>query len=307
LLLHKLSLMNEFRKYFDSDRISTIQTTGTDWGLTVYHVGHNEHPGHKPYPDTSHPENYTFSWEKGRILSEYQLVYIPKGKGIFESEASGPIAIKPGSTFLLFPGIWHRFKPENATGWEEYWVGFNGNFAEHLMNQECFSATDPVIEIGHHPEFIQIFIRLLATIKLEGSAFAQLASCLTIQLLGFVYASASSASNSRNRQHLIINKIIFQLRERWSEDVDMKSIAINNNVSYAWLRKAFKEIVGYPPGQYLLNIKLEKSCQLLKETNQSISEISYSCGFASEQHFSRTFKKRIGLNPFQYRNVGIKR
>ena len=145
--------MNEFRKYFDSDRISTIQTTGTDWGLTVYHVGHNEHPGHKPYPDTSHPEN--------------------------------------------------------ATGWEEYWVGFNGNFAEHLMNQECFSATDPVIEIGPHPEFIQIFIRLLATIKLEGSAFAQLASCLTIQLLGFVYASASSTSNSRDRQHLIINKIIF--------------------------------------------------------------------------------------------------
>jgi len=299
--------MNEFRKYFDSERISSIQTTGTDWGLTVYDVGHNDHSANKPYPDTSHPENYTFLWEKGRVLSEYQLVYIPKGKGIFESEASGPIAVNPGSAFLLFPGIWHRFKPEEATGWEEYWVGFKGNFAEHLMNQDCFLATDPVINIGYHPEFIQIFLRLLATIKLEGVAFAQLASCLTIQLLGLVYASAYSASNSPDHKQLIINKIILQLQEQWSEHVDMKSIAKNNNVSYAWLRKAFKEIVDSPPGQYLLNIKLEKSCQLLKETNQSISEISYSCGFASEQHFSRTFKKRIGLNPSQYRNTGIKR
>lgn len=299
--------MNEFRKYFDSERISIIQTTGTDWGLTVYDVGHNEHPANQPYPDTSHPENYTFFWEKGRVLCEFQLVYIPKGKGIFESADSGPIVVNPGSAFLLFPGIWHRFKPEQATGWEEYWVGFKGNYAQHLMNQDCFLTTHPVIDIGYHPEFIQIFLRLLATIKLEGAAFAQLASCLTIQLLGFVYASAISESNSPDRKHLIINKIILQLHEQWSEHIDMKSLAMNNNVSYAWLRKVFKEIMDSPPGQYLLNIKLEKSCQMLKETNQSISEVSYSCGFASEQHFSRTFKKRIGLNPSQYRNAGIKR
>lgn len=298
--------MDKFRKYFDPERISSIETTGTDWGLTVYDVGHNDHPANQPYPDTSHPKNYTFCWEEGRVLNEYQLVYIPKGKGIFESAASGLIEVKPGSAFLLFPGIWHRFKPEQSTGWEEYWVGFKGNFAEHLMNQDCFLATDPVINIGYHPEFIQIFLRLLATIKLEGAAFAQLASCLTIQLLGLVYASVFSATNSPDHKHLIINKIIHQLHEQWSENVDLESIARNNNVSYAWLRKAFKEIVDIPPGQYLLNIKLEKSCQLLKETNQSISEISYSCGFASEQHFSRTFKKRIGLNPSQYRNAGVK-
>ena len=52
----------------------------TRWGLTVNTVGHQLIKPNSVYPSASHPFHYLFSPEKGRILNEYQLIYILDGK-----------------------------------------------------------------------------------------------------------------------------------------------------------------------------------------------------------------------------------
>ena len=47
---------------------------------------------------------YLFNTQNGRILNEYQLLYITKGKGMFSSKSSGIWQLKEGYMFLLFPG-----------------------------------------------------------------------------------------------------------------------------------------------------------------------------------------------------------
>jgi transcriptional regulator GlxA family with amidase domain len=81
----------------------------------------------------------------------------------------------------------------------------------------------------------------------------------------------------------------------------MEELAAQHNVSYVWFRKAFKEVTGTSPGQYLLNLKLEKACQMLNETELTISEVAYLTGFVSEYHFSKIFKKKIKVSPSRYR------
>jgi AraC-like DNA-binding protein len=296
--------MDTYRKYFDSEKIDSIANTEPNWGVTVLNVGHNFHPPKMSYPDHSHPAGYFFDWNKGRVLDEFQLVYIANGAGIFEAERVGKVLIEPGTVFLLFPGEWHRYKPLSESGWEEYWVGFKGTFADHLMQQDCFSHDTPLIHIGFNTEFLNIFIRLIDTLKYEGVAFSQIASCHTIQLLGLVYASALLKAKSYNRKEQIINNIRYQIHEKWAEDIGLENLAKQHNVSYIWFRKSFKNIIGTSPGQYQLNIKIEKACQMLKETDLNISEIAFSIGFLSEQHFSRFFKKKIGVTPSQHRENG---
>jgi AraC-like DNA-binding protein len=54
-------------------------------------------------------------------------------------------------------------------------------------------------------------------------------------------------------------------------------------------------------GQCHLNIRLEKACNLLKETDLTVTQISYQLGFESEFYFSRIFRKKVGIAPKQFR------
>jgi AraC-like DNA-binding protein len=80
-----------------------------------------------------------------------------------------------------------------------------------------------------------------------------------------------------------------------------EAIAKAQNVSYEWFRKTFKEVLGISPGQYLLNLKIEKTGQMLQETSLTIAEITAKAGFESEFYFSRIFKKKMGCTPSEYR------
>ena len=74
------------------------------WGLTVSTVGYEEIAPGDEYPTRGHADGYYFDLKKGRILNEYQLLYLTEGEGTFESTNQKPIRIKQGDLFLLFPG-----------------------------------------------------------------------------------------------------------------------------------------------------------------------------------------------------------
>lgn len=293
--------MDPYRKYFSTKQLKELVEMQPNWGVNVLNVGHNIHPAFKNYPDKDHPNHYFFDWKKGRILNEYQLVFIAEGRGTFETEHIGEVPINPGSVFLLFPNTWHTFKPLTDSGWEEYWVGFNGPYAEYLMQQECFNPRFPLIHMGFNTEFLNIFTRLLETMKGEGVAFCQIASCLTVQLLSLAYAAALLKASPQNRKEHIINNIRFKMHDNLDKHINLDELAAEHNVSYTWFRKAFKEVIGVSPGQYLLNLKLEKTCKLLKETDLTVAEIAFAAGFMSEYHFSRIFKKKMNISPSLYK------
>lgn len=294
--------METFRKYIKGTEPNSSQP---DWGITVLDVGHYIHKAKVDYPDQHHPAEYIFDWSEGRILKEYQLVYIAAGKGIFEAESIGEVEVNPGTLFFLYPNIWHRFKPNFDTGWTEYWVGFEGHYANHLMNQACFNPEKPLLHMGFNAPFIDIFIQLIDTIKFNAPGSKQLAACLTIQLLGLVYASALLKAQSGNRKTQLINNIKFSIHENLNSAISPEELAGNHHVSYAWFRKAFKEIIGQSPGQYQLNLKIQKACRMLHDTDLSISEIARLNGFESEYYFSRIFKNKMSMSPSNYRKEFI--
>jgi AraC-like DNA-binding protein len=294
--------MELFRKYFEARQLHPPLENQPDWGVTVRTVGHYIHKPKVIYPDHKHPNSYYFDWKKGRILDEFQLLYISNGQGTFEAEGVKEIVIEAGSVFLLFPGIWHRYRPLEETGWEEFWVGFQGHYADYLMKQDCFRPAAPVLQIGEHPELLNVFIQLIETVKYEGVAFRQLSSCQVTQLLGLVYSVAVMKDKGRQSKNKLIHAARFKMHENLHNNIDMELLAHELNVSYPWFRKAFKETMGTSPGQYHLHIRIEKACKLLRETKLTINEISHHLGFESEFYFSRIFKKKVGLAPGHYRS-----
>lgn len=270
-------------------------------GITILNLGHNIHPPDKEYPEKSHPEEYYFDYDIGRYLKEYQIVYLSKGEGIFEANGQPPQKIGAGTVLLLFPGVWHRFRPERRTGWEEFWVGFKGAYAHYLLEQKCFNAKNPVIRLGFNQEFLTIFSKLIDTIESENSLFQNLASFHLINLLGITYASVLNVNANLSHEERIIRKIQNEIHEHWNKDIDFKKLCGDFDVSYSWFRKSFKSVLNTSPNQYLLMLRIRKSAEIIQESNLPISEIAFGCGFNSQYYFSKIFKQKTGLNPSDIR------
>ena len=212
-----------------------------------------------------------------------------------------------GTAFLLFPNVWHRYQPQAESGWEEFWVGFKGHYAEYLMRQDCLDPHRPLMHIGFHTELLHVFTQLVQTLRQEKMAYQQIATCQVVQLLGLIYASALMKNEVPSRQEQVSHQARYEIQKKWAEDIDFEKLAHSFGVSYIWFRKAFKAVMGVPPGQYHLNLKLEKASQLLRETTLAISEISYASGFESTGYFSRIFKSKLHATPRAHRAQAARR
>ena len=104
------------------------------WGVRVLDAGFEAFPPGKPYPSKEHhPAPYLYDWEKGRVFSEYQLLAITRGSGILETATCPHLALQAGDLFILFPGEWHRFRPDPApAGMKTSWA--SRRHARHLMH-----------------------------------------------------------------------------------------------------------------------------------------------------------------------------
>jgi len=108
------------------------------WGLFLNCAGKAHISPGVVYPPSSHPSGYYFTFEKGRMLSEYQVNYITEGAGVYE-DLSGKYRIEPGSLLFIRPGRWHRYKPRKSTGWTEHYVGFTGYIAHQMFGRPWFT------------------------------------------------------------------------------------------------------------------------------------------------------------------------
>ena len=113
------------------------------YGLWVNTVGFQSIQPNSPYPLKDHPTGYFFNAQKGRILREYQLVYITKGRGVFSSETTPEKQVCKGRLMVLFPGQWHTYYPYVQTGWNEYYIGFEGAVTILAMAAEWAEDIDP--------------------------------------------------------------------------------------------------------------------------------------------------------------------
>ena len=267
------------------------------WGLVSTTAGFVKIEPGMSYPPPGHPKGYQFSWEHGRVLDEYQLHYIPRGRGLLESDSSGRKEVEAGDFFLLFPGMRHRYCPDKDTGWDEYWVGFRGALADDLFTQPLFTPDQPVIRVPLEERANELFSEILTLLRTEPAGFMCMISTLITNLLAQIHAT-SLAEKMDSRVDRAIRQARSALRERLAESVDMHKLAKELGVSYSWLRRKFREVTGLAPHKYLLQLRLGHAMDILSGSSDcAVKEAAHCSGFEDELYFSRVFKKKTGQSP----------
>jgi len=273
------------------------------WGLCVLNAGCSMVHRDEEYPAKGHPRHHYFNWDDGRVLhDEYQVIYITRGEGIFESASTGAVPVKEGAVLLLFPNEWHRFRPSKDKGWNEYWVGFRGEIADQLVRSAFFHPGAAAFSIGVKDDVLLSILEILEQAKKEDPGYQPRISGAVLHLLGKIH-SLRKQHYLRGETHMetIVNKGRFLIREHFDNNLSVEDIAEKLHVSYSSFRKVFKKYTGMSPGQYMIQLKIDKARQLLSQTNKSIKEISSELSFSSGYYFSTLFKEKTGCSPESYR------
>ncbi|MEO6914488.1 MAG: AraC family transcriptional regulator [Chitinophagaceae bacterium] len=272
------------------------------WGFYITTIGHSSISPNQNYPNNeAHPQNHSFSWNKGRILNGYYLVFISNGQGVFESALTPAATVTAGTCFFLYPGVWHRYKPHPNSGWEEYWIGFKGNYADELMNKGFFDVQKPFIRADHCPEILSSLNKMMSAVQGSAPGYHQVIAGITLQILGILNAVSIKHEEKTGSTEKLIAKAKFILEDSAHKAVDMEKLVRHLPMGYSKFRKAFKLKTGVSPNQYHLNLRVNKARDLLLSTGLNINEVANQTGFPSVFYFSKLFKKKTGVSPKIYR------
>jgi AraC-like DNA-binding protein len=283
-----------------------ISERDRQWGLYVLGAGYQYVPPNSQYPPAGHQGNHSFDWKRGRILQEYQILYVTDGEGEFESKATGRVPVSAGSALVLFPGIWHRYRPAKDIGWDVYWVAFHGEAADRLRQSKFIDPREAAMNPGMDDSLLHHFTVLLDRIHGQQIGFQQLIAADVSLIVASLLANARSRRMSDYHVE-IVNRLKMELEKQAGKLPRIEDLADILNISTRQLHQLFKEHTGLSPYQYHLQLKIRRAKDMLRGSNLSVKNIARTLGFQNAYYFSRIFAKKTGVPPTKWRTMGQKK
>ena len=228
--------------------------------------------------------------------------------------------IMTGNGYIRRPGRWKDYllkmpflylvRPGDHSGWKTVggaerhnrWFVADGPRAErmYLALSEFLKDDGPAIYLDNYQDLIVIHQRMLHLFQCGVPArWYQLARHAE-EFIATVY----DLLNFKNKDLPIfqyISKIVEQISLHPEMNYDFRCMAKENHVSYDYFRHCFKSYAGQTMRDFLLEKRLAHALGLLRESAESIKEITDRCGFPRQAEFARFIKLRTGLTPSQIR------
>jgi AraC-like DNA-binding protein len=256
---------------------------------------------HTAYPPTPHPAGYDFQWTRGRILDEYALLYLVKGCGTFESVNKSSLQINAGDCLLLFPGEWHRYKPDENVGWEEFWMTFQGEVADSWRKERFIHPDSPLLSLGNEDSLSAHFRELLRLTDQKNGRRALECAALCHLLIARALGNPDQSpkiDTKAERMHAAGDYLLLYPES----DVDLSRLAKRNGMSYSAFRRSFKAYFGESPDRFHQIARVVRIKKYLIETELSLKEISMRLNYSSEFYMMQVFKRHTGLTPTEWRS-----
>ncbi len=275
--------------------------SSAEWGLSVSAGGFTRIPPKADYPASLHPRLYHFTWEKGRKLETWQLIFLSRGRGRFESQPTGLKILKAGAVVILFPGVWHRYKPDSVTGWDEHWIQIEGPLLEqwraHLPN---FTPEQAIVSSPASSELLQLFQIFHRVLQHKAPGYRSYLAGLGSALFALALGNPEDSTAPGDVENAI-RKAQQQLSSAPGAPFRLKDFLEKFSLSEAHFRKKFKLSTGLTVKEYQHSIRLAHAHDLLLHSQQTIKEIAVLLGFNSQFHFSSFFSQHKGISPLQFR------
>lgn len=231
----------------------------------------------------------------GRL--DYYLLYLKTGT-LYLTLGETEYTVSEGTLVLIPPETPYTYHNKNGETIAYHFIHFTGSdaagFTERLSLAplplvRTLHAVSSALDYQMHKIF-DIFIKNsdYRDFELANSAEATL-----IELAKY----SSGYSREKNK----LSKSIGYINDHYTSDLKVPELAAMDFLSVSRYTELFKKIMNTSPYQYIISLRLNSACDMLRDSNLSIEQIAELTGFRNSFFFSKLFKKHMNISPLQYR------
>lgn len=221
---------------------------------------------------------------------------------VFNPNSDDEEAVLKECQFALYePNVPYRFSEGKGYRTGYYWAHFSGFYIKTLV-RECGIEPGKIYTLREEQTrtLQRDFDSLLREQHLQQSNYQNMGAFLLAQILVKVGRFVSDAA-PRNRLRMQLEEPIVYINNYFTDKLSISKLAAMANLSDRRFRQLFREAYGVSPSEFILTLRLNYACQLLRDSGQSVAEIAAACGYEDSLYFSRLFHKKVGIAPLRYR------
>ncbi|SDC37494.1 AraC family transcriptional regulator [Niabella drilacis] len=246
------------------------------------------------YPLAAHHER-----ERPKGCTQYILIHCVKGKGWY-SIANKRYEVKSNEFFIIPPGTAHYYGAHEKDPWSIYWLHFCGadaGFYYQLLTKiQGKAPVSAAVSTSRHLIFYDILQHLELPDNADNLIYG--CSCVHAYLSSFLNTQIKLSVNEND----VIQQCITFMKQNLDKPLRLDEISAAVGLSSSHLSSLFKKQVKSSPIHLFTSLKIQKACQMLMDRSHNIKTISYSLGYEDQYHFSRVFKKIMGISPKHFKN-----
>lgn len=240
------------------------------------------------------------AWGPG-LRDTYILHYVHSGQGVFRSGGS-EYRLSAGQGFVILPDTLVHYSADTEDPWTYTWFGFQGMMAKPLLQRAQIGTGHPVFTACADSGFSRFFEELKSVQDTRGNDMFSLG--ILYQMMADLIRSSpedDAGWTARNTKEIYIRKAAEYISSSYSRKISVLDIARSVGLDRTYLSGLFKEQYGVSLQTFLLEYRMNRASELLRNPELSVGDVSRSVGYGDPFLFSKMFKKTIGVSPRQYR------
>lgn len=178
--------------------------------------------------------------------------------------------------------------------WVEYEISCQDDYGNVVLIVQRNEAADLADKADHCVQILKSYLPVKSELVWEDGAGRE--------NLGTAYQNAVRKMESLTGGHGIIQEVRTIIEENYGrEDFSLQDVADEVALSAQYLSKMFRREMGCTFVDYLTNLRIRKSIDLLHNEELKMYEIAEQVGYSTQHYFSSVFKKKLGISPNDYR------
>ncbi len=254
---------------------------------------------------------FEFKWH---YHPEYELTYIVKGSG-YRIVGNTYENFEAGDLVLLGSNLPHTWSGKLATDThsEAVVIQFSKAFiapflglTESVLIKNMLEASARGISFKAHEALITAIINLTETKGVD--RILKLVAILDVLSKEPTQLIAPNTFHNvvSKKSELRINKVCLFIQNNFYHKITLKQVADLIYLTESNFCKFFKKATGKTYSDYLNELRINEACRLLVQSEKTVSQISFDCGFETLSYFNRVFFTKKGMTPSGYRNYELR-
>lgn len=226
---------------------------------------------------------------------DYYLIYVERGE--LELLLNGnTYTAQSGATVIFPPHCPYKYTFDGNTSLSYLWAHFTGSYTARFLDDCGFGTLPCIFHSKPNIKITSSFGMLFDVFSTHQPLQKQKLACRLEDILLRIASELHDTNASRS-----LTKSLGYIHTFYGKELRIPDLAQMESLSNSRYITVFKERMGMTPSEYVIDLRINVACDLLKNHTMSIKEVAACVGYDNPCFFSKIFKKKTGMSPKSYK------